>query len=54
MPKDENRLSDYLFSKPDNKYFAVYYNKDQFVGIIGAENIDHNFKKLEMKKNSGK
>ena len=49
MPKDEDRLSDCLLSISDNKYFAVYHNK-QLVGIIGAENIDHNFKKLEMKK----
>ena len=50
IPKDEDRLTDYLFCKPDNRYFAIYHNNDKFVGIIGAENIDHNFKKLEMKK----
>jgi RimJ/RimL family protein N-acetyltransferase len=49
MPKDEQKLLDYLIDKSDNKFFAVYHD-NQFVGMIGAENIDHNFKKLEMKK----
>lgn len=49
MPKDKDRLSDYLLNKSDYKYFAIYHT-DIHVGIIGAENIDHNFKRLEMKK----
>ncbi len=53
MPKDENRLADYLLKKSDIKYFAIYHEKEHFVGMIGAENIDHNFKKLEMKKMIG-
>ena len=53
MPKDINRLSDYLLTKPDIKYFAIYHEKEHFVGIIGAENIDHIFKKVEMKKMIG-
>jgi len=53
MPKEENRLADYLIIRPDNKYFAIYYENEHFVGIIGAENIDHTFKKLEMKKMIG-
>lgn len=50
FPKDEQRLHDYLIEKSDHKYFAIYSDTKHFVGIIGAENIDHNFKKLEMKK----
>lgn len=53
MPKEEDRLENYLLSRPEIKYFAIYYEKEHFVGIIGAENIDHNFKKLEMKKMIG-
>ena len=49
FPKDEQRLHDYLIEKPDHKYFAIIYDDQHFVGIIGAENIDHNFKKLEIK-----
>lgn len=50
MPKDEHILVDYLLNGSNNRYFAIYHERDNFVGIIGAENIDHNFKKLEMKK----
>jgi len=50
MPKDESRLKAYLLDKSDHKYFAVYNDSANFVGIIGAEKIDHEFKKLEMKK----
>jgi len=53
MPKEEDRLAAYLLNKPEIKYFAIYFEGQQFVGIIGAENIDHNFKKLEMKKMIG-
>ncbi|MEJ2054723.1 MAG: GNAT family protein [Calditrichaceae bacterium] len=50
MPKEEDRLRIYLMDKSDHKYFAVYHKKEHFVGIIGAENVDHEFKRLEMKK----
>ncbi|MEJ2542560.1 MAG: GNAT family N-acetyltransferase [Calditrichaceae bacterium] len=53
MPKEEDRLEDYMLKKSEIKYFAIYYEKEHFVGIIGAENIDHIFKKLEMKKMIG-
>jgi RimJ/RimL family protein N-acetyltransferase len=50
FPKDEIRLADYLIEKGDHKYFSINSHNNAFVGVIGAENIDHNFKKLEMKK----
>ncbi len=53
MPKEEDRLAQYLLDKPDIKYFAIYHNIEHFVGMIGAENIDPYFKKLEMKKMIG-
>jgi len=49
LPKEVNALNDF-FKKPDVKYFAIFYDTKQFVGIIGAEKIDDSFKKLEMKK----
>jgi RimJ/RimL family protein N-acetyltransferase len=53
MPKEEDRLAEYLLKKPDIKYFAIYHENEHFVGMIGAENIDHFFRKLEMKKMIG-
>jgi RimJ/RimL family protein N-acetyltransferase len=50
FPKETLALNEYFLNRSDRKYFSVYYQDDNFVGIIGAENIDHNFKKLEMKK----
>ena len=39
-----------MLATPDRKYFAVYTEDEVFVGIVGAENIDETFRKLEMKK----
>jgi RimJ/RimL family protein N-acetyltransferase len=48
FPEKENELRRY-FTDPTREYFGVYYN-DQFVGIVGGENIDVAAGKLEMKK----
>ncbi len=53
FPRESGVLNEYLFGRPDRKYFGIYYEDDQLVGFIGAENIDQNFKKLEMKKYIG-
>ncbi|HID40252.1 MAG TPA: N-acetyltransferase [Calditrichaeota bacterium] len=50
LPKDEAKLRDYCLNQADRKYFAIYYQGDRYVGIIGAENINTEAKKLEMKK----
>ncbi len=50
FPQDKIRLESYLMDRPDRQYFAIYLNEDEFVGIIGAERINEDFKKLEMKK----
>lgn len=49
FPKDYNQLKKYLLETSGKSYFAVYF-EENFVGIIGAERIDNQFKKLEMKK----
>ena len=48
FPENENELRKY-FTDPTREYFGIYYN-DQFVGIVGGENIDVPAGKLEMKK----
>ncbi len=50
FPQEKIRLESYLMDRPDRRYFAIYFNDDEFVGIIGAERINEAFKKLEMKK----
>ncbi len=50
FPKEKNQLHEYLLDNPTRKYFAVRYLKKNLVGIIGAENLDKENKKLEMKK----
>ncbi len=50
FPKEEDSLKDYCLSQDDRKYFAIYYQSDRYVGIIGAENMNPQAKKLEMKK----
>jgi RimJ/RimL family protein N-acetyltransferase len=49
LPKSRYELTQYFFEDPTRKYFGIYY-QEVLVGIIGAENIDHQSKKLEMKK----
>ncbi|MHA1231806.1 MAG: GNAT family N-acetyltransferase [Candidatus Helarchaeota archaeon] len=48
FPEDENDLYDY-FNQKTIKYFLIQY-KNKPVGLIGAENIDKDHSKLEMKK----
>ncbi|NOG43898.1 MAG: GNAT family N-acetyltransferase [Calditrichaeota bacterium] len=50
LPKEKKELEDYLLNSKDKFFFATYYKNEKFVGIIGAERIDDQFKKLEMKK----
>lgn len=50
FPQESVRLESYLLDRPDRAYFGIYMPDDTFVGIIGAENINEQFKKLEMKK----
>ncbi len=50
MPREKNQLQSYLLDQPDRLYFAILVNGEQFVGIIGAEQVDETFRKLEMKK----
>jgi RimJ/RimL family protein N-acetyltransferase len=49
FPKEKKALLEYLLKSVNKKYFAIYFD-DKFVGIIGAERINKNFSKLEMKK----
>ena len=49
FPKDTNNLQDYLIHDKSRHYFSICQDND-FVGIIGAENIDRENLKLEMKK----
>lgn len=49
FPKEADALKKYMLYTEGIKYFAIY-NDDKFVGIIGGERINRNFKKLEMKK----
>lgn len=48
FPETVHRLAEH-FQSPGQDYFAIWHQKD-FVGIIGAENIDSESTKLEMKK----
>lgn len=49
FPKNESGLSHYFFEEPGRTYFAIRC-EENFVGIIGAENINENHRNLEMKK----
>jgi RimJ/RimL family protein N-acetyltransferase len=48
FPENELDLQKY-FTNRAREYFGIYYN-DEFVGLIGGENIDLTAGKLEMKK----
>jgi len=48
FPDSENGLQQY-FEHPNNSYFCIFYCNEP-VGVIGADNIDSDSKKLEMKK----
>ena len=50
LPKSETELNEYFLRTKRNKYFSIYYNQKDFVGIIGCERFNAEFKKLEMKK----
>lgn len=50
FPREKNQLQSYLLDKPDRFYFSILVDEDHFVGIIGAEQMDETFRKLEMKK----
>lgn len=50
FPKNTNLLSQYLLAKEDRFYFVIIFDNKHLIGAIGAENIDPNFRKLEMKK----
>lgn len=49
FPKETNVLEKYFFTRSDVHYFAIFY-EENYVGIVGAENKDEQFRKLEMKK----
>ncbi len=49
LPKSQSALDTYFFGDPLRAYFEIHF-ENEFVGIIGAENIDEPCKKLEMKK----
>jgi RimJ/RimL family protein N-acetyltransferase len=49
FPKNKDRLNDYLMSNQSRHYFSICQDNN-FVGIIGAENVDRENLKLEMKK----
>ncbi len=49
FPESVEALHHYFFEDPLHQYFGIYY-QNQFVGIIGADNIDSVARKLEMKK----
>ncbi len=49
LPKENLMLENYLLKSDDRFFFGTYHN-DKLIGIIGAERIDNQFKKLEMKK----
>ncbi len=50
FPKSITELEHYFFGRTPRKYFAVFYKQENYVGIIGADDINEAFKKLEMKK----
>ncbi len=49
FPETESELAEFLLGEETRQYFAIY-SDNHFVGAIGAENIDFQHKKLEMKK----
>ena len=48
FPESESGLKEY-FEHSSRNYFTIYYNNEP-VGVIGADNIDSESKKLEMRK----
>lgn len=48
FPESEQGLKEY-FEHSGRNYFVIYYNNEP-VGVIGADNIDNESKKLEMRK----
>ncbi len=48
FPESEEQLTEY-FGHARRNYFTIYYNNEP-VGLIGADNVDNESKKLEMKK----
>jgi len=50
IPKSITELEHYFFGSVHRKYFAVFYQQENYVGIIGADDINESFKRLEMKK----
>jgi len=50
FPKDEAGLTEYLIEDAEKAYFRIGYEDKDIVGIIGAENMNGNSLKLEMKK----
>jgi len=48
FPESEEEIREY-FGHSSRYYFSINYNNEP-IGIIGADNIDHDSKKLEMKK----
>lgn len=48
FPESEQGLREY-FASPGRAYFTICY-KNEPVGLIGADNMDHESRKLEMKK----
>lgn len=50
LPKSTESLQSYFFNSSDKEYFGIYKDGNEIIGIIGAERIDSNFNKLEMKK----
>ncbi len=49
FPETAEALHHYFFEASQRCYFGIYF-QEQFVGIIGADNMDQNARKLEMKK----
>jgi len=50
FPKNPDLLIDHMIRQKDHQYFAIFYERVNFVGVIGAEKVESNAKKLEMKK----
>jgi len=48
FPEEKGKLAAH-FQSPGQEYFAIWHQQD-FVGIIGGENVDNDSTKLEMKK----
>ena len=49
FPTSEEDLLEYFFNTPTHFYFAISF-KDDFVGVIGGEQIDEDLRRVEMKK----